>query len=120
MSAYEMEKSLEEMSRLIKKEAEWTRTFCEKEARYSLVAHRSIMLRRMDALKKAMEGLTGMPIAATNRDKRHVETLQAIEERLECLEKRKERASAPPSDGGVAMKGVTPAPAGNKHERKRL
>ena len=36
MSAYEIEKSLEEVSKLIKEEAAWTRKFCEKEARYTI------------------------------------------------------------------------------------
>ena len=95
MSAYEMEKSLEEVSKLIKEEAAWTRKFCEKDARYTIQGNRDMILRRMGTLDKAVEGLTGMAIAATNRDKRQLETLQAIEARLADLE-RKERAHPPP------------------------
>ena len=53
-----------------------------------------MILRRMGTLDKAVEGLSGMAIAATNRDKRQLETLQAIEARLADLE-RKEKAPPP-------------------------
>ena len=94
MSAYEMEKSLEEVSKLIKEEAAWTRRFCEKEARYTIQGNRDMILRRMGTLDKAVEGLAGMAITAANRDKQQQVLLEQISARLTDLEK---NATTPPS-----------------------
>ena len=93
MSAYEMEKSLEEVSKLIKEEAAWTRRFCEKEARYTIQGNRDMILRRMGTLDEAVEGLTEMAITAANRDKQQQVLLEQIFARLTDLVK---NATTPP------------------------
>ena len=47
MSAYEMEKSLEEISKLIKEVAGWIRIFCEKETKHALENNLSMMVKRV-------------------------------------------------------------------------
>ena len=58
--AYEMDKSSEEMYKLIKEESGWTRRFCEKQTRYALADNRNMMVKRMVTLEKAVEGLAGI------------------------------------------------------------
>ena len=69
MSDYEMEKSLEEISKLIKKEASGIRGACErvvireaKKALESDIEHDKVVSKRIESLERALRGLSGMAI----------------------------------------------------------
>ena len=62
----------------------WSRTF----------EHDEVLSKRFKSLERALQGLSGMAIAATNRDKRQLEAPERIEARLSGLE---EKMSTPPT-----------------------
>ena len=95
MSAYEMEKSLEAISMLIKKEARGIRISCAmsvgeqaKETLDETVEQDENMAGRFDSLERALEGLSGMAIAAINRDKQQQMLLEHVSTRLTDLERK--------------------------------
>ena len=95
MSAYEMEKSLEAISMLIKKEARGIRISCAMSVRDQVkgtldetVEHDENMAGRFDSLERVLEGLSGMAIAAINRDKQQQMLLEHVSTRLTDLERK--------------------------------
>ena len=94
MSAYEVKKSLERMSGLIKINAEAIISRCEIAVRRQAQATLEETIEndekidgRFDSLERALESLSGMAIAAANRVKQQQTLLGQISARLTSLEK---------------------------------
>ena len=83
MSAYELEKSLKEVSELIRREVRGLRKvfvselICQRRVvEEDDRAHARVQRGRFERLERALEGLAGQAIAATNRDKRQLQALE--------------------------------------------
>ena len=109
--------SPDEISKLIKSEARAIKISCgmaigdqAKETLEETIVHDKKVDKRFDSLERALEGLSGMAIAAISRDKQQHLLLEQISARLTDLEK-KATAPLPPTtsqDVDVTMGGASP------------
>ena len=92
---YEMEKSFDRMAELMKKNAQavmmqirYTVREQAKETLDETIAHDEKVDKRFDKLELALEGLSGMAIVASNRDRQQQTLLEQVLARLTDLEKK--------------------------------
>ena len=118
MSAYEMEKSFDRMAELMRKNAQavmiQNRYTVREQAQETLdetIAHDEKVDKRFDNLELDLEGLSGIAIAASNKDRQQPTLLEQVLARLTDLEKTVHPPPPPPTtsqDVDVAVGGASP------------